>query len=349
MEMKTRLLFVPLLLALVASVAACGGSSQQVPANSIAVVDGKPITRTQFNDYLEQALNQAATTIGSKPAPGTPQYTQIRNQVISELVEIKEVEQQSPKEHVAVTPSDVDKFIANLVTTNYQGSQAKLIAALKAQGLTLDQAKQQVYVNLLASKLRTKVTSGAKVTEKQERDYYNSNLAQYNTPASSTRNVEHILVKSKGLANLIERKLQNGESFATLAKKYSKDPGSAAQGGRYTATEGREVPAYDSVAFALKNGQLSKPVDATSTANGGYGYFIIRALAPVNKTPAHTQTFKEAQATIQQTLLTQAQDALFKQWLDDLIKTYQGKVSYQSGFAPPATTALSTTAAVTTG
>jgi parvulin-like peptidyl-prolyl isomerase len=358
MEMKNRLLFVPVLLALVVSLAACGGSSQSVPANSIAVVNGKPITRAQYNTFLAQALRHAATTSGT-PKPGDPQYTEVRNQVIADLVEISEVEQQAPKEHVAVTQSDVTKFIAKLVTTSYSGSQQKLIDALKAQGLSLDDARQQVYINLLVNKLQTKVTAGAKVTEKQEQDYYNTNPTQFMTQAALKA------AASKTLANTIVRKLQNGESFAKLAKQYSQDPGSAAQGGKFTATKGAEVPAYDDAAFKLKTGQLSGVVDATSAANGGYGYFIIKALGPVKKTGGQQtrdvehilvavkttpkrQTFKEAQAGIHQTLLTQAQTDLFKQWLDDMIKSYKGKVSYQSGFEPPATTALPTTSGTPT-
>lgn len=361
--MKTRLLSVPLLLALVASLAACGGGSPQVPANSIAVVGGKPITRAQFNAFLAQALEQQKISTGSAPTPGSQQYVTARNQVIADLVEIAEVEQQAPKEGVSVSQADVNKFITNLVKTNYSGSQAKLLAALKTQGLTLDEAKQQVYVNLLATKLHTKITASAKVTPAQEKAYYLANQSTYTTQPTVD------VAASKKLANTIEQKLQNGANFAKLAKQYSQDPGSASQGGRFTATKGQEVPAYDDSAFSLKTGQLSKLVDATSAANGGYGYFIIKALGPVKKsgTPAQQtrnvehilvsvktkpkkQTFAEAQSTVQSTLLQKAQDTLWQQWLSDLISSYKGKVGYQSGFAPPATTALSTTQqAVTTG
>src|SRR5204863_6230004 len=134
----TRLLFVPLLLALVAALAACGGGSQSVPANSIAVVAGKPITLAQFNTFLAQAIAQGKAHGQPEPKPGTPQYTQLRGQVVADLVEIAEVEQQAAKEGVTETPSDVDKYIANLVKTSYNGSQTKFLAALKTQGLTMD-------------------------------------------------------------------------------------------------------------------------------------------------------------------------------------------------------------------
>ena len=74
-----------------------------------------------------------------------------------------------------------------------------------------------------------------------------------------------------------------------------------------------------------------------------YGWHVITALGPVVHVKASTQTFKQVQATIQQSLLQQQQDKLWQQWLSDLQNSYKGKVTYQSGYAPPTTTALSTT------
>jgi len=341
--MKTRLLFLPLLLMLAASLAACGGGSQAVPANAVAEVGGTPITTHDFNVYLAQSVAvYKQQNGGTAPTPGSPQYTGMRDQVVAYLVESAELVQQAQKENISVTQGEVNKFLTNVAKTRFGGSMAKLAAALKAQGLSMQTARQEVYNNLISQKLHTKVTSGAKVTTAQEQAYYTQNSAQYSTPAGKTRSVEHILVKSKSLADMIEQKLRNGASFAKLAKQYSKDPGSAALGGKYTATGG-EVPAYDQAAFSLKTGALSAPVDATSAANGSYGWFIIKALGPLKTTAAHTTPFSQAEPTIHQTLLQQAQDKLWQQWISDLVKQYQGKVGYQSGYAPPTTTALPTT------
>lgn len=340
--MKTRLLFVPLLLILVASLAACGGGSQAVPANAVAVVNGTPITTAEFNGFLTQRI-AIAKAQGQNPAPGDPT---LRDETLAYLVQVDELEQQASKEGVSMTQAQVTKFLKNLAQTSYGGSMAKLTAALKKQGLSMSTARKEVFVNLLATKIKTKVTSTAKVTAAQEQAYYNQNKSQFSTPATTTRSVEHILVKSKGLADTIEQKLRNGASFAALAKQYSKDPGSASQGGKYTATEGSEVPAYDKAAFSLKTGELSQPVDATSAANGSYGWFIIKALGPVKKTPARTTTFKQAEPMIKQQLLQQAQDKLWQTWLTDLQNQYKGKVQYQSGYAPQTTTAVT---GVTTG
>jgi foldase protein PrsA len=362
MEMKNRLLFVPVLVALVVSLAACGGGSQ-IPAGAIAVVNGPSgqsvITTGQFNDFFAQGLT-AAKLQGQDVTPGSAGYTAVRNQTVGELVELAEVKQQMKKENVTVTGGDIDKFIANLVKQSYKGSEAKFLAALKKSQLTMKQAREQVFINLLAQRIQTNVQSSAKVTPAEERAYYQANLTQFQKAAATTRPVQYILFRcaptgsvtcpasvskaKKKLADKVEQKLQNGASFAAMAKQYSDDSTTAPLGGKFTLTKGGVVPAFGKVGFALKNGETSQPVDATSTANQGFGWFIIKALGSAKATKAHTESFADAKATIYQTLLQQNQQTLWQQWLTDLQNEYKGKVSYGAGYAPPTTTAGATVA-----
>lgn len=342
--MKIRLLSVPVLLALVASLAACGGGSQSVPANAIAVVNGTPVTLATFNEYFQQHVAAAKATTGTAPSPGTPQYTTLRQQTVAQVVEIAEVKQQMAKEGVTVTHADVTKFLANLVKTNYNGSEKAFQAALKKAGLTQKAAEDQVFVNLMATKLHDAVTKSATVSESDEKAYYQSNIAQYAVAAAVTRNIAHILVKTKAEALSIEKKLAKGASFAALAKKYSTDTGSAANGGQLCMAKSGQsgscsqmVAPFAKAAWALKTGQISQPVHSQ------FGWHVIKAVGPVKHVKASTQTFNQVKATIQQTLLQQKQATLWQQWLTDLQNEYKGKVSYQSGYQPPATTAVSTT------
>ncbi|HZS31562.1 MAG TPA: peptidylprolyl isomerase [Gaiellaceae bacterium] len=335
--MKTRLLLMLLLAAAVAALAACGGGgSQSVPSNAIAVVDSTSITKTQFDDLMAQAQAQAKAQKQPVPKVGSADYTTLRDHVVGYLVQVTELEQQAAKLGVKVTNAEVTAYLKNIAKLNYGGSEAKLDASIKKSGLTVPQAQFQVMVNLLASKVKTKVTSAAKVTTAQEQQYYNQNKAQYHQAES--RNVRHILVSSKTLAKTLETKLANGANFAALAKKYSKDTGTAQAGGAYTAVKGQDVPTFDKAAFSLKTGAISQPVKSP------YGWHIIEAVGPIK--PAHTQTFAQVQSTIEQSLLQQQQQTIWGAWLTDLQKKYQGKVSYQTGYAP-ATTATPTTPTTT--
>lgn len=338
--MKTRLLSLPLLLMLVASLAACGGGSS-VPANAIAVVGSVAITRAEFNTYFKQAL-QIAKTQGQTVLAGSTTYTQMQNQTVAYLVQVHELEQQAPKQKASVSDADVTKYLTNLAKTSYKGSMKNLEAALKTQGLSMATARQEVYVNLLAQKIHTNVTKTATVSIAQLRAYYTQNIAQYTTAAQTTRSVRHILVKTKKLANTIEGKVTSA-NFAQLAKKYSLDTGSAAHGGKLSAIKGKLVKPFETVAFSLKTGAISAPVHST------YGWHIIQALGPIKSAPAHTASFKQEESTIKSTLVQQQVDQLWSQWLSDLKSEWANKVIYQAGYAPPVTTALTDTGTTATG
>lgn len=83
----------------------------------------------------------------------------------------------------------------------------------------------------------------------------------------------HILVKDKKTAEEVKAKLDKGEDFAKLAKEYSTDTGSAANGGDvgWFGT-GEMVPEFEKAALKMKKDEISEPVKSE------YGYHIIQLL-----------------------------------------------------------------------
>ena len=170
------------------------------------------------------------------------------------------------------------------------------------------------------------------------KQYYAANKAQYGTAAS--RDVRHILVNNKGLADKLETQLKNGGDFASLAKKYSKDPGSAKLGGKLTITKGQTVAEFDKEAFALKTNEISPPVHTQ------YGWHIIQALSAVK--PATTTPLSKVKTQIEQQLLQTKKTDVMTKWLNGVKKDFAKQVRYQVGYAP-ASTATTETAGTTTG
>jgi parvulin-like peptidyl-prolyl isomerase len=336
-----RLFLVPLVLSLTLLAAACGGggssddgkSGGTASGDDAAVVNGDHITQATLDRRLSEAACSYKLQKKPFPKPGTTEYQQIRSQILQNLVQRAQLAQKAPGLDVKITDKQVEAQLKSLKGQYFGGSETKYKAELKRQCVSDAEVRDDLRSNLLSNAIFTKVTTNAKVTPTEVKAYYDAHREVYTTP--QTRVVSHILVKNKALADKLYAQLQNGASFAALAKKYSTDPGSKAQGGQLTITRGQTVAPFDKVAFELRTGQLSKPVHTQ------YGWHIIHADKPAS--PHKSTPFAQVKASINQQLLQQKRNTALQTWLNGLKKEYDGKISYAAGLAPPATTTSATT------
>ena len=191
------------------------------------------------------------------------------------------------------------------------------------------------------------------VSDDEVKSYYGKHKQQYETPAQpASRDVRHILVKKKSLANkLYSRLTAHPKLFPKLAKKYSIDTSSAQAGGELPggAVKGRLVKSFEKVAFSLKVHQISKPVHSQ------FGWHIIQAMGPVRApTPAKPTPLSQVKEAIRQTLLQNKRNDATQKWEKKMIKGYCKTIGYQVGYAPapgqdPCKRQATTTTASTTG
>ena len=329
-------LFIVLCLALLTGVlAACGGGgSKAVPSDAVAVVNGDPISKAQFNTLMSATATVDKANKQTPPKAGTAAYKAVQDRVVGFLVQLQELTQKGSDLGVTVTDKQVQTKVDGVKTQYFGGNQAKFEKGLEQQGLTLSIYKLEWRSQLLSQGIYDKVTKNVKVTPAAVASYYATHKATTYTTAES-RTVRHILVNSKSLATQLEAQLKHGADFAALAKKYSKDPSSAKVGGRLTITKGETVPAFDKVAFSLKTGETSPPVHSQ------YGWHIIQALT--NITPAKVTPLSSVKQSIQSTLLQQKKSAALQTWLAQLKTEYAHKVQYAVGYTPAATTTSTTT------
>lgn len=123
------------------------------------------------------------------------------------------------------------------------------------------------YVELTSSDLLDDPT--VDITEEELVSTYDEDKAA--APDEELRNARHILLqisddrtKEAAAATLLELKarIDAGESFAELAQEYSEDIASAAAGGELgPVSKGVFDPEFDSVLWALNEGEVSTPVD----------------------------------------------------------------------------------------
>ena len=146
-----------------------------------------------------------------------------------------------------------------------------------------------------------KIAKNISISEDQIRDKYNQTLDQMTTP--ETRNASHILLtvdegsddaaaKQKILD--LKKRIEDGEDFATIAKEFSQDPGSASDGGELGDIErGAMVPPFETALFALQPGDISDPVKTQ------FGWHIIKLHSVQG---GKTKSFKDAHDEIEKEL-----------------------------------------------
>jgi parvulin-like peptidyl-prolyl isomerase len=321
--------------------AGCGNGQKTVGANDVAVVGNCVISKEQFNRLLSQARNSYKSNKQTFPDVGTKQYSALVAQAMQFLTQRCEFNQKADQLGIKVSDADVEKQLAT-IKAQYFGKGGKCDATceqkyqtqIAKQGLTEKQVREDVRASVVQNKLYTKVTDGVTVSDNEISDYYKKNSLQYVQPES--RDVRHILVKKKALADQLYKQLKNGANFAALAKKYSQDPGSKSTGGKLTISKGRQVPEFDKSAFSLKVHELSKPVKTQ------YGWHIIQALTPIKK--ATKTPLSQVSAAIRQQLLQQKKQTAMKNWVDQTSKDFAKKTTFQVGYAPPSTTTAGATA-----
>jgi peptidyl-prolyl cis-trans isomerase D len=118
------------------------------------------------------------------------------------------------------------------------------------------------------------------MTPKEIEDYYQNNREKFGQPKRIR--VRHILIrfdpkdpeamaKARKKAESIREEAMKGKDFAQLAKQYSEDPGTKAQGGDLGyISRGQVVPEFEEAAFSLKAGGLSTLVQTP------YGFHILK-------------------------------------------------------------------------
>jgi peptidyl-prolyl cis-trans isomerase C len=164
---------------------------------------------------------------------------------------------------------------------------------------------------LIESVLKKKITADAKITDEDLKKYYDANKESFKKDKEI--NTRHILLKSDEEAKQVQARLQKGEDFAELAKKYSIDPQAAQSGGELGYhPKGTLMPEYEEAASKLtKVGQISGIVRTK------YGFHIIKL---EGTRPAAYVPFDEVKEFMKQKIAQEKQTELLDKYVNDLKK-----------------------------
>jgi foldase protein PrsA len=334
-----------------AFVAGCGDSG--IPGNAVAEVDGTPIEKADFEHWMAVAAKsggQGASVpkppeytdciaqlkkAAAKPKEGQPkqtdadykkqceqQYNQLRDQVLSLLISTQWIEREAKAQGITVTDADVKKTFDEQKKQSFP-KEADYQKFLESSGQSEEDVLMRVRLDTLSNKIRDKVTKGKdQVTDAQVSDYYNKNKAQFAQP--ERRDLHIVLTKTEAKAKQAKSALDSGQDFAKVAKQYSIDKASKAQGGKLPAvSEGQQEKAFDKAIFSAKKGEIVGPVKTQ------FGYYVFR----VDKiTKATQQSLDQAKATIKQVLASQNQQKALDAFVKDFRARWKKETDCREGY-----------------
>jgi foldase protein PrsA len=335
-----------------AILAGCGESG--IPGNAVAEVDGTPIEKADFEHWLTVAAKSSgqadaavpkppdytaciaqAKKTAAKPAKGQPkqtdadfkkqcqqQYNQLRDQVLGLLISFEWIKREAQEQGVSVTDAEVKKSFEEQKKQSFP-KEADYQKFLENSGQTEADVMMRVRLDALSNKIRDKVTKGKdKVTDQQVEDYYKKNKAQFAQP--ERRDLSIVLTKTEGKAKQAKSALTDGQQFKTVAKKYSIDDASKAQGGKLPAVaKGQQEKAFDTAIFNAKKGKITGPVKTQ------FGWYVFK-VDKVNK--ASQQSLEDAKTTIKQVLASQNQQKALDAFVKDFRKRWKQKTDCREGY-----------------
>jgi peptidyl-prolyl cis-trans isomerase C len=165
-------------------------------------------------------------------------------------------------------PPDIDKLVRDKVVTDEilsQEAERRGLGASPEFKAQMELARQSILIGLLSQDLdKTTKVSDAEVQKEYDKFKAQATGTEYKA--------RHILVEKEDEAKAIIAQLKAGAKFEDLAKKSSKDPGSAPNGGDLDfAAPGSYVPEFSQAMTALKKGEYTETPVKTQ-----FGYHIIK-------------------------------------------------------------------------
>lgn len=256
------------MLLLVAMITGCAPKTDdgaKITEDTLALVNGKSIAISEYTNsfaLVEKSYNDLyGENIWTQDINGRTVKQIIKDEIVNTLIVEKLIQ-----EYVDTTDFAIEE---EKVTEVYNDFQEAIIEEEDLKTFytenNLDEVffRDQIRTQLVVEEFRKLVTEEVRSDEAKLEELYATYTIQVNA--------SHILVEEDALAKVVLEKAKAGEDFAELATEYSKDPGSAANGGNLGYfPRGVMVPEFEAVAFTLGVGEVSDIVESQ------FGYHIIK-------------------------------------------------------------------------
>lgn len=210
--------------------------------DNFVTVNGEAVSKDDYIAYLERKNTVRIRT--NQGLIDTQVAEPLSFQALRDLVNRKALQQLAKDEGVYPGTPEIEAELAFREKLN----KGYLVKLQKEQGLTLQQIKNEVVIDLCQFRL---ITKGVKITDAQVDVFIKKNPTMFEKPR--TADLLWVAVDSAKEQQTVDSELAAGQTFATVAMRYSKAPKARETRGMFP------VNTYDQFPEALK-----KLVDSTA-------------------------------------------------------------------------------------
>jgi len=311
----------------VAAVLAAGAAAAAQPEiieQILVKVNGEILTKSDLEQRQVMALRQRDPNF--RPASDAElqkALAEVTPIVVVDAVDELLLVQRGRELGYVLGKEQFQNIIENIKKENKLETEEQFQAALKQEGMTLEDLRKQLERNLLVTRVQqVEVIGKISVTEEEVAKFYEENKASFSTPPQVT--LREILIavpeSDKGInvaaddaarekAEDVRKRALAGEPFEKLASELS-DSGSKANGGLIGPISRDDLSPELQKQFAML-----KPGEMTPVLRTQRGYQIIKLESSVG---AKTRTLDEARAEVSDKVAGTKRQAQLEQYLESL-------------------------------
>lgn len=267
-QRPTRLLALVLLTCL--SVLAQGAERQALD-HVVAVVDEGVVLQSELQARMEQIQSRLSAQ-GTRMPPQSVLRERVLDQLILEQIQIQRARQMGMR----IGDSELNDAMRNVARNNGFNSLDAFEQALSSEGLSFQQAREQIRKEMLVSRVQQqRVGKRVRVTDREVDNFLNSAEARQRSGVEHL--LGHILIEvnnfnnedkveaARSKAESIQKKLEEGADFRELAVAES-DGRNALEGGELGWRSGQELPSL--VAGEIPQLAVGDPSQVLQSSSG---------------------------------------------------------------------------------
>jgi foldase protein PrsA len=295
---------------------AAAAAGQQPPGASTEIVLPQP---PDFTECIDAKKKQPIPPGSQKPTDAQlktqceQEFESLKQQVMQFLISAEWIQQEADARDIEVSDEEVQKQFEDQKNQSFP-NEKDYQQFLKTSGQTEEDLLFRVKLDVLSNKVREAIIEGkGDVSDEDIENYYNENKERFAQP--ERRDLSVVLTKTEARANEAKQALESGQSFKDVAKEFSIDEASKAQGGKLPAVaKGQQEKAFDDAIFAAEKGELTGPVKTQ------FGWYVFE----VDKvTPASQQSLEDAKETIRNLLKSQNEQEALDSFIEDFRNKYK--------------------------